>query len=196
VVGGASYAMQRDNGNTWSVDTDAPILVGDVAVASYDGDATPALSLVSCTAASSPSPTPSPSPTDPPGGVPVRGAAGSAQAGGGGSSLTGSATTPRTAGGPGRAANPPPAAPNVTSGAGPRDPGKQPARAVDPALGSGAAGAPYVAGTLEPAIADGSVMGAIPDPRKPPRLLVIGVLVIIASVGAVAAKRQLSRTAV
>jgi hypothetical protein len=53
-----------------------------------------------------------------------------------------------------------------------------------------------VAGTLEPAIADGSVMGAIPDPRKPPRLLVIGVLVIIASVGAVAAKRQLPSTAV
>ena len=70
LVGGTTYAMQQDNGNQWSADTDAPIVVGDVAVATYEGDGTPTLSLGSCTAASSPTPTPTPSPTDPPGGVP------------------------------------------------------------------------------------------------------------------------------
>ena len=54
LVGGTTYAMQQDNGNQWSADTDAPLVVGDVAVATYEGDGTPTLSLGSCTAASSP----------------------------------------------------------------------------------------------------------------------------------------------
>jgi hypothetical protein len=191
LVGGATYAMQPDDGNAWSVDTDAPIVLGDVAVATYEGDGTPALSLASCTAASSPSPTPSPSPTDPPGGVPVRGA-GSGGQGGGGSSLTGSTTTTRTAGDPGGVANPPFTlnGANGPRGAGPRGLGRQPIHVADPAPGSGVA--PYVAGALEPAIGDGTVTSGIPDPRKPPVVLVIAVLAIIASSVAVAAKRHLS----
>lgn len=191
-VGGASYAMQPDNGNAWSVDTDAPIVLGDVAVATYDGDGTPALSLGSCTAASSPSPTPTPSPTDPPGVVPVRGAGIGAQ-GGGGSSMTGSTATSRTAGGPERAANPP-VGPSGTIGAGPRDPAGQPTGATDPAPASG--DTPNGIGALEPAIGDGSMTNAVPDTRKPPLLLVVSVLVIIVAVCAVAAKRKLSRAAV
>jgi hypothetical protein len=192
LVGGVSYAMQPDDGNAWSVDTDAPIVLGDVAVATYEGDGAPTLGLSSCTAASSPSPTPSPSPTDPPGGVPVRGAGSGAQ-GGGGSALTGSTgstgstTTPRTAAGPGRAANPP-FAPNGTGGATPRDPASQPTRAGDPPPGSG--DTPYVTGALEP-VGVGSATSGLPDTRKPPLLLVIAVLGIIASSLVVAAKRKL-----
>ena len=135
LVGGTTYAMQQDNGNQWSADTDAPIVVGDVAVATYEGDGTPTLSLGSCTAASSPTPTPTPSPTDPPGGVPVRGAGGGAgngngTNGNGGSSLNGSAsTTSHTAHASGRGATSA-VAPNVKSGAGPRDPGQQPKQAA------------------------------------------------------------------
>ena len=198
LVGGTTYAMQQDNGNQWSADTDAPLVVGDVAVATYEGDGTPTLSLGSCTAASSPTPTPTPSPTDPPGGVPVRGAGGGAgngngTNGNGGSSLNGStSTTSHTAHGPGRGATSA-VAPNVKSGAGPRDPGEQPKQA---AAAPSSTAAPYVTGGLEPAIGDSSITSGLPDPRKPPLLLVIAVLAIIASFAAVAAKRKLSHAAV
>lgn len=199
LVAGTSYAMQQDNGNAWSVDTDAPIVLGDVAVATYDGDGSPTLSLGSCTAASSPTPTPtpSPSPSDPPGGVPVRGAgggAGTGAQGNGGSSVAGSTTTSRTAGDPGRTGNRPFAPNGGRGGAGARNFGGQPTQAADPALGS--SDTSYVAAGLEPAIGDGSVTSGLPDPRKPPLLLVIAVLAIIASVAAVAAKRKLTHAAV
>jgi hypothetical protein len=196
VVGGTSYAMQRDNGKAWSADTDAPIVLGDVAVATYDGDGTPTLSLGSCTPASSPSPTssptPSPSPSDPPGGVPVPGTGSGAQ-GGGGSSVIGSMTTLRTAGDR-RAADPrsAPSGRSSTSGAGPRDPASHPIHAAVAAQGSGQTRS--ATGVLEPTIGD-SVTSGIPDPRKPPLLLVIVVLVIIAAVCAVAAKHQFSHGA-
>ena len=203
LVAGTSYTMQQDNGNAWSVDTDAPIVLGDIAVATYDGDGSPTLSLGSCTTASSPTPTPtptptpSPSPSDPPGGVPVRGAgggAGTGPRGNGGSSVTGSTTTSRTVGDPGRTGNRAFPPNGGRGGAGARNFGGQPTQAADPALGS--TDTPYVAGGLEPAIGDGSVTSGLPDPRKPPLLLVIGVLAIIASVAAVAAKRKLSHPAV
>ena len=198
LVGGTTYAMQQDNGNQWSADTDAPVVLGDVAVATYEGDGMPTLSLGSCTAASSPTPTPTPSPTDPPGGVPVRGAGGGAgngngTNGNGGSSLNGStSTTPHTAHAPGRGPTSA-VAPNVNSGAGPRDPRQQPKQA---AAAPSSTAAPYVTGGLEPAIGDSSITSGLPDPRKPPLLLVIAVLAIIASFTAVAAKRKLWHAAV
>jgi hypothetical protein len=198
LVGGTTYAMQQDNGNEWSVDTDAPIVLGDIAVATYDGDGTPTISLGSCTAASSPTPTPTPTPTpspsDPPGGVPSRGAGGGTH-GGGGASITGHTTTSRAAGDAGGTAS----RPFVRNGgrgggAGALNlSGGQPTQGVDPA--SGSSDTPYVAGGLDPAIGDGTVTSGLPDPRKPPVLLVIAVLTIIASVSAVAAKRKLSHPA-
>jgi hypothetical protein len=196
LVGGTTYAMQQDNGNQWSADTDAPLVLGDVVVATYEGDGTPTLSLGSCTAASSPTPTPTPSPTDPPGGVPVRGAGGGAGTGTNGngvSSLNGStSTTSHTAHGPGGGATAA-VAPNVKSGAAHRDPGRQPKQA---AAGPSSTAAPYVTGGLEPAIGDSSITSGVPDPRKPPLLLVIAVLAIIACFTAVAAKRKLWHAAV
>ncbi len=196
LVAGTTYAMQQDNGNQWSADTDAPLVLGDVVVATYEGDGTPTLSLGSCTAASSPTPTPTPSPTDPPGDVPVRGAGGGAGTGtngNGGSSLNGStSTTSHTAHSPGGGATAA-VAPNVKSGAARRDPGRQPKQA---AAGPSSTAAPYVTGGLEPAIGDSSITSGLPDPRKPPLLLVIAVLAIIACFTAVAAKRKLWHAAV
>jgi hypothetical protein len=196
LVAGITSPMQQDNGNQWSADTDVPLVLGDVAVGTYEGDGTPTLSLGSCTAASSPTPTPTPtptpSPTDPPGGVPVRGAGGGAgTSGNGGSSPNGSTTTSLSAHGLGRGTTSA-VAPNVKSDAAPRDPGQRPKQA---AAATSSTAAPYVTGGLEPAIGDGSAMSGLPDPRTPPVLLVIAVLAIIASIAAVAAKRLLSHAA-
>jgi len=196
LVAGTTYAMQQDNGNQWSADTDAPLVLGDVSVATYEGDGTPTLSLGSCTAASSPTPTPTPtpSPTNPPGGVPVRGAGGGAGTGtngNGGSSLDGSTTTSHTVHGAERGGTSA-VAPNVPRGPAHRGPGRQPKQAT---AASSSSAPPYVTGGLEPAIGDASITSGLPEPRKPPLLLVIAVLAIIASFTAVAAKRKLSHAA-
>ena len=76
---------------------------------------------------------------------------------------------------------------------GPGIPAEQPKQA---AAAPSSTAAPYVTGGLEPAIGDSSITSGLPDPRKPPLLLVIVVLAIIASFTAVAAKRKLWHAAV
>ena len=197
LVAGTTYAMQQDDGNQWSADTDAPLVVGDVAVATYEGDGTPTLSLGSCTAASSPTPTPTPSPTDPPGGVPVRGAGGGAgngngTNGNGGSSLNGStSTTSNTAHGPGRGGH--------LGGRAERQEWRGPpgSRRATEASRRGAE-------LDRRAVRDRGTRAGdrrrrhherVAGSRKPPLLLVIAVLAIITSFAAVAAKRKLSHPA-
>jgi len=92
VVAGGTFDMQPDGKDDFVADSSGPILIGDLAVVTYDGGGQPSLALTGCVASSSPSPDPSPdpspspsdspSPTPPPGGGHNGG--GSGGSGGGG----------------------------------------------------------------------------------------------------------------
>jgi len=68
VVVGATYDMQPQGNDAFSADSSGPIVVGDLAVATFDGGGQPSLSLTGCEGSPSPTPDPSPtpSPSDPP----------------------------------------------------------------------------------------------------------------------------------
>ncbi len=211
VVGGGTYDMQPDGKDGFSADSSGPIVLGDVAVVTYDGGGQPSLSLTGCNGSSSPSPDPSPTPTPspsdspPPSGSPGPGHTGGS--GGTGSSdhtpviRAGTGGIPSTVGGGGGAGH------LTASQKRARDlaakHGPLPA-AIHRALTSDASGA-----TDPPSVAVGAADGAVQqawndggsdpfqDVRHPPRALVIAVLIVVAAGvgGAFLARHRLIHTA-
>jgi hypothetical protein len=210
VVVGGTYDMQPDGNDGFSADSSGPIVLGDVAVVTYDGGGQPSLSLTGCDGSSpspDPSPTPTPSPSDSP---PPSGSPGPGHTGGSGG--TGSSDhTPVIRGGTGGISST-----SGGDGGGRRLTASQkrvrdlaakhgplPA-AIHRALTSGASGA-----TDPPSVAVGAADGAVQqawndggsdpfqDVRHPPRALVIAVLIVVAAGvgGAFLARHRLIHTA-
>jgi len=212
VVVGGTYEMQPDGKDGFSADSSGPIVVGDVAVVTYDGGGQPSLSLTGCTGSSSPSPDPSPTPTPTPSpsdSPPPSGSPGPGHTGGSGG--TGSSDhTPVIRGGTGGISS----TVGGGGGAGHLTASQKRARdlaakhgplpaAIHRALtsdGSGATDPSSVVGA-----ADGAVQQAwndggsdpFQDVRHPPRALVIAVLVVVAAAvgGAFLARHRLIHTA-
>ena len=200
-VGGGSYDMQPAGTDAFTADSSGPIVVGDLAVVTYDGGGQPSLSLTGCDAAPSPtpdpSPTPTPSPSDspPPSGGPgsgghTGGAGGTGSSGGqvihGGG---GSASATTTAGGHTTASQ---RTRHVAAAHGPlpaaihRALSSDPSHTTDPS--SAAVGA--ADGAVQQAWNDGA-SGPFQEARHPPRALVIAVLAVVAiGVGAAFAARH------
>jgi hypothetical protein len=214
VVGGGTYDMQPDGNSGFSADSSGPLVIGDAAVATYDGGGQPSLSLTSCDSSPSPtpdpSPDPSPSPTDspspspPPGGHNGGGTGGNGGTGGtGGGNSNGSPVIHGGGGGAGSAststATHSTAAQkklrdlSATHGPLPaaihRAFTAGPTQQGDPAPNAGVGGAD---GALQAAWNDGS-SEPFQDARHPPRTLVFVVIAIVAVGigGAIAARRHL-----
>lgn len=220
VVGGGTYAMQPDGSGAFTADSSGPIVIGDVAVVTYDGGGQPSVSLAACVAASpsptpDPSPTPSPSDSPPPPSSPPPGSPGH-PGGSGGTGGTGGGGTGRTGGtgssggspvlhGGGNGAS---AATGTTHTAasrkalrhvaavhGPLPAAIHRALTTDP---SSAADPPHAAvgaadGAVQQAWNDGGAAEPFQDARRPQRALVIAVIAVVALgvVGAFAARRHL-----
>jgi hypothetical protein len=210
VVGGGTYQMQSDGNDSYTADSSGPIVVGDVAVVTWDGGGQPSLALTGCTASSSPSPTPTPTPTptpSPSGSPPPSGSPGPSGHTGGGSGQTGSGSgtsgnTPVLHGGGGTAA---PVDPTTTArtphrGArantaihagpiGPLDTAHTHTHTHTTTRPSNAA-VPAADGALQQAWSDGGT-DPFQDARRPQRALVIAVLaVVVVGVGAAFAARR------
>ncbi len=196
VVGGGRYAMQPDGNDSFSADSSGPIIIGDLAVVTYDGGGQPSLALSSCNGSTSPtpdpSPDPSPSPSDsppPPSSPPPGGHTGGGTGGtGGGGSSDG---TPVIHGGGGGG--------TATSGAANTTASKKKLQDLSAAHGplpaaihraftsdqsrNGDPGANAAVGAADGAVQQAWSDGA-PDPfqdvRHPQRALVLGVLAVVA----------------
>lgn len=196
VVAGGTYQMQRDGKDAYSADSSGPIVIGDVAVVTYDGGGQPTLTLSACDASSSPTPTPTPTPSPsdspPPSSPPPSGQ------GGGSSGQTGTSGRTPTLHGGGPAAATDPSVTGKASGHDPKGAGTLSA-------GPGGPLAPASSRASDPSnavirAADGAVQQAwndggsdpFQDVRHPPRALVIAVIAIVAigSCGAFAARHH------
>jgi hypothetical protein len=191
VVVGGSYDMQPDGQDGFSADSSGPIVVGDVAVVTYDGGGQPSLSLTGCDGSPSPSPDPSPTPTPSPSdSPPPSGSPGSGHTGGSGG--TGSSDhTPVIRAGTGGIASAGGGGPATTSQKRVRDlaakHGPLPA-AIHRALTADTSGSADSSSDAVGA-ADGAVQQAwndggsdpFQDVRHPPRALVIAVLIVVAA---------------
>jgi len=207
VVVGGTYEMQPDGKDGFSADSSGPIVLGDVAVVTFDGGGQPSLSLTGCDASPSPSPDPSPTPTPSPSdSPPPSGSPGPGHTGGSGG--TGSSDhAPVIRGGTGGISS--------TRAGGRATPSQKRVRdlaakhgplpaAIHRALTSDASGA-----TDPPSVAVGAADGAVQqawndggsepfqDVRHPPRALVIAVLIVVAAGvgGAFLARHRLIHTA-
>jgi hypothetical protein len=191
VVGGGTYDMQPDGKDGFSADSSGPIVLGDVAVVTYDGGGQPSLSLTGCDGSSSPSPDPSPTPTPSPSdSPPPSGSPGPGHTGGSGG--TGSSDhTPVIRAGTGGISSAGGRGPATTSRKRVRDlaakHGPLPA-AIHRALTSDTSGSTDPS-TAPVGAADGAVQQAwndggsdpFQDVRHPPRALVIAVLIVVAA---------------
>ena len=196
VVSGGTYQMQRDGKDAYSADSSGPILLGDVAVVTFDGGGQPSLALTACDASSSPTPTPTPTPSPSPSGSPPPSSSPpSGQGGGGSGQLSTSGRTPTLHGGTagvsdrsaiGRSRRHDPRAAGTVPGgaAGPLDPTSSHASGPSNVVIGAADGAvqqAWNAGGSDP----------FQDVRHPPRALVIAVIAIVAiGVGGVVVARH------
>lgn len=210
VVGAGTYDMQPNGTDAFTADSSGPIVVGDVAVVTYDGGGQPSLSLTGCEGASSsptpdPSPTPSPSDSPPPTSPPPGSHNGGSGGSGGGTGGIGAIGSPgrspviRGGGGPSsttgsRAAASRKALHDLAAAHGPLPAAIHRALTADP---SQAADPPDAAvgpvdGAVQQAWNDGAA-GPFQEARHPPRGLVIAVLAVVAVGvgGAFAARRHL-----
>ena len=193
VVSGGTYQMQRDGKDAYSADSSGPILIGDLAVVTFDGGGQPSLALAGCDASSSPTPTPIPTPTPSPSDSPPPTSPPPSGPGGGGSGRLGtSGTTPTLHGGPAGVSDPSASATSPRHA--PRTAGIVPGGAAGPLDPTSSDPSNVVIGAADGAVQQAwNAGGSDPfqDARHPPRALVIAVIAIVAiGVGGVVVARH------